>query len=280
MAQPSFEEEHPDVTDFQRVHRMLYLPIMHFLFATAVLGAVSSAQSLFTRWKDFKHKSFSPAHAAFCFPTLAHANSVQAYRGAINSFSNVTPGSKILLAIDCYWFFVLIGGTVATFIITTKFFYMLPSWTSVDLDDEIEPPQPHETLMSEVITAGETFTQNFVSPAVLQANEAGALVQIRKDGKTKYVRTRRVTALGFEPIMDLLEFTNERDALLDWVEKNPPRTRKRTLSVPGITTNIANFGSNNRGVYTGYGNDRDTVTPGSARRRAHSDYNFGGRTPL
>jgi len=280
MAQPSFEEEHPDINNYQRVNRILYLPFMHCLFAAAMVGAFSSAQSLYTRWDDFKKRPFSPAHAAFCFPTLAHANSVQAYRGALDSFSNIPPRSAIKLAIDGYWFFVLVCGTIATFIITAKFFYMLPSWTMVDLDDEIEPPAPHETLMSEVITAGETFRQNFVSPAVLQANETGALVQVRKDGRTKYVRTRRVTALGFEPIMRDLEFAEERDALLDWVERNPPRTRKRTLSVPGITTNIANFGSNNQGVYTGSvtGN---TITPGSARRmRAQTsdgNYNFVAR---
>jgi hypothetical protein len=75
MAQPSFEEEHPDVTKFERVHRMIYLPCMHFLFALAVLGVLSSVQSLITRWDDFKKKEFSPAHAAFCFrtgPLLIH----------------------------------------------------------------------------------------------------------------------------------------------------------------------------------------------------------------
>ena len=276
MAQPSFEEEHPDITNFQRVHRLLYLPFMHFLFVTAVVGALSSVQSLYTRWDDFKRRPFSPAHAAFCFPTLAHANSVQAYRSALNTFSDIPSKSVFKLAIDAYWWFVLVTGTIATLIITAKFFYMLPSWTRLDLDDEVEPPAPNETLMADVITTGETFRQNFVSPAVLQANEAGALVQVRRDGRTRYVRTRRVTAYGFEPIMNIIEFTAERGALLDYVEKNPPRTRKRTLSVPGITTNIAQFGANNFGVYSG-GGQGNITTPGSARRmRAQtSDGNYG-----
>ncbi len=275
MAQPSFEEERPDLNDFQRIHRILYLPSMHVLFAAAMIGFFSSVQSLYTRWDDFKKRPFSPAHAAFCFPTLAHANAVQAYRGALDSFSNIAPKSAIKLVIDGYWFSVLIGGTIATFIITAKFFYMLPSWTMVDLDGEIEPPAPHQTIVSEVITAGETWRQTFVSPAVLQANETGALVQVRKDGRTKYVRTRRVTALGFEPIMKDLELMEEREALLQWVEKNPARTRNRTLSLPGITTNIADFGSNNRGVYTG-GPANNNRTPASERRtRAQtSDGNY------
>lgn len=77
MAQPSFEEEQPDVTSFQRVHRMVYLPCMHVMCGLSLLGMAASLQSLYDRWADFKRKQFSPAHAAFCFPTLSHANSIQ-----------------------------------------------------------------------------------------------------------------------------------------------------------------------------------------------------------
>ena len=59
MAQPSFEEEHPDVTEFQRVHRMLYLPSMHILFVLALIGMISSVQSLVVRWHSFSKKDFS-----------------------------------------------------------------------------------------------------------------------------------------------------------------------------------------------------------------------------
>ena len=89
MAQPSFSEEYPDITQFQRVHRMLYLPVMHFLFATCLIGAVSSVHSLTVRWDGFIQKKFSPAHAAFCFPTLSHANAIQSYRSAIIAFSDL-----------------------------------------------------------------------------------------------------------------------------------------------------------------------------------------------
>lgn len=126
MAQPSFEEEHPDVTNFQRVHRMLYLPCMHVLFVLSVVGALSSVQSLWARWDSIITKQFSPAHAAFCFPTLAHANAIQAYRGAIDAFSDIPPGSPIKIAIYVYWVFVLLGGTLTTFIVTTKFICKFP----------------------------------------------------------------------------------------------------------------------------------------------------------
>jgi len=256
MAQPSFEEEHPDVTDFQRVHRMIYLPFMHVLFVLSVIGALSSVLSLWDRWGSIRRKQFSPAHAAFCFPTLAHANAIQAYRGAIDAFSDLPPGSPAKIAIYCYWVFVLLGGTITTFIITTKFIYHLPEWTQIDVSDEIEPPAPKETMMSEIVLAGETLRQKYVSPAVLQANEAGALVRLPDQyGRSRYVRTRKVTALGFEPIMTILELDEEREKLLDWVAKNPAKTRHRTLSVPGIDFNYGYGDLRGSGVFDGSAED-------------------------
>jgi hypothetical protein len=256
------------INEYQLLHMMTYPPLLHLFFVAAMLGAISSAQSLYVRWDSFKNIEFSPAHTAFCFPTLAHAGSVQAYRGAIKPFSSI-PAQNLLTG---YWLFVLVSGTIATLIITVKFFQKLPSWTSVDLDGENEPPAPHETLMSNIARVGDTLGQSFVSPVVLQANEAGAMVQVRKNGRMKYVRTRRVTALGFEPIMDLIDFTNERDALLDWVEENPPRARNRTMSA-----NIGFFGSDYRGVYNSTEDHlpahmdpedgRNVATPGSERRQ-------------
>lgn len=234
---------------------MVYLPCMHFLFVLAVIGVASSVQSMVVRWNEFKKKPFSPAHAAFCFPTLAHANAIQAYRGAVNSFSGMPPGSPFKLALYTYWVIVLVAGTIGTAYLTAKFFYMLPAWTQIDVADEEEPPAPYETTLTlqDVITTGETLRQPFVSPAVLQANETGALVMLPRgaDGRNRYVRTRRLPSLGFEPTMKWSEMNHEREVLLDWVGRNPPRRRKRTLSVPGVDFNYGygDFGFGNSGVY-------------------------------
>lgn len=253
MAQPSFEEEHPDVTHFQKVHRMVYLPCMHFLFALCLVGMLASVVSLITRWKEFRKLQFSPAHVAFCCPTLSHANAIQAYRGAINSFGYLPPHSPFKIAIYVYWLFFLALGTVLTLTISTMFIYSLPKWTHIDTEGEIEPPAPYETSMtlSNMILSGDTMIQPFVSPAVLQANETGALVLTRtQDGRQRYVRTRKVTALGFEPMMDFITMEREREILLDYVGKHPPRRRNRTLSVPGIDFSYgANLGTDNSGVY-------------------------------
>jgi hypothetical protein len=85
--------------------------------------------------------------------------------------------------------------------------------------------------------AHETFADLFMSPAVLQANETGALVRVRRGTEDfekhgPYKRTRNVSALGFDPILTHLEFETERARLLEWVARNAPRRRHRTLSNP------------------------------------------------
>jgi hypothetical protein len=137
-------------------------------------------------------------------------------------------------------------------------------------ENDIEPPAPCQTAMSlaSMVSSGDALVQPFVSPAILQANEAGALVFTRdSQGVVKYARTRKVTALGFEPIMDSIEVDLEREFLLDWVTRNAPRRRNRTLSVPpGIDFNHgASFGSGNAGVY-GVMEDR-SIRSSSSRRR-------------
>lgn len=238
MAQPAFEEEKPDINRFQRAHRLVYLPAMHFLFVLSVIGFLASLQSFLVRWGDFKKRNFSPAHAAFCFPTLSHANAIQAYRAAINSFSKVPLGSGLKITLYIYWVVVLAVGTILTIWITIKFFWNLPNWTNIDVEDEREPPAPYETsmILNNVIANGESLVQPFVSPAVLQANETGALVKVRGEGgRQKFVRTRKIPALGFEPTMGWDEMERERELLMEWVGKHPPRRRHNSsLSVPGI----------------------------------------------
>jgi hypothetical protein len=151
----------------------------------------------------------------------------------------------------------------------------LPAWTHIDLTGEIEPPAPYETQMtlSNMISTGETLFQPFVSPAVLQANETGALVLTRtSSGHQRLVRTRKVTALGFEPMMNVIEMEKERDVLLEWVGQHPPRRRHRTLSVPGIdfSYGAAGIGTGNTGVYGMPGMEDN-------RRRANTSGSFTAR---
>jgi len=244
---------------------------MHIMFVLALVGMASSLHSLYTRWETIHKRDFSPAHAAFCFPVLAHANAVQAYRGAVDAFSSVAPRSPFMIALYLYWVTVLVCGTLATVIISSRFFYNLPNWTQVDVTDEEEPPQPNETVMAEVMGRHyeyESLSQPLVSPAVLQANETGALVRVLHDGKSHLVRTRRVTALGFEPMMKWSEMNDEREALLQWALKFPPRRRNKTLSVPGIDHFGPQFGLGqvNSGVYDDF-NDLESGIR-TARRAA------------
>ncbi|GKY98530.1 hypothetical protein MPSEU_000810000 [Mayamaea pseudoterrestris] len=238
MAQPSFQEEHPDVTNYQKIHRAAYLPCMHFLFGLVMLGMVASVTSLFVRWKQFRQTHFSPAHAAFCNPCLYHASAIQAYRAAVKSFSGLSSHHPYLFFLYVYWLLALFIGTLTTVWITSQFLWCLKKWTNFDdLEVDTEPPAPHETTMtlSNLINTGDTLIQPFVSPAILQANETGQLIFARDiAGRVVYRRTLGMAALGFEPIMTESELLMERELLADFVGKNPPRRRNRTLSVPGI----------------------------------------------
>eukprot|EP00549_Striatella_unipunctata_P025595 CAMPEP_0118705476 /NCGR_PEP_ID=MMETSP0800-20121206/19889_1 /TAXON_ID=210618 ORGANISM="Striatella unipunctata, Strain CCMP2910" /NCGR_SAMPLE_ID=MMETSP0800 /ASSEMBLY_ACC=CAM_ASM_000638 /LENGTH=290 /DNA_ID=CAMNT_0006607635 /DNA_START=220 /DNA_END=1092 /DNA_ORIENTATION=- len=252
MGQPSpkrevvLESSSEIMRYFQNVHQHLYLPVQHFMFCLAVMGMASAVCALWLRWDVVRSKRFGPAHVAFCFPTLSHANAIQAYRGAIDSFSTIPEHSVLKIVLFSYWMTVLVVGTVVTIAMSLKFFYHLKEWTEVDVSDEQEPPALDQTevVARDLVVAMDQYTarnhhrvnrSQFVNPAVLQANEAGTLVRVQRgaeNGRNAFVRTRKVTALGFEPTMAWSEFSEERAALLDWVARNAPHTRQRTMSVP------------------------------------------------
>lgn len=239
-----------------------YMPLQHFLFASSIIGVISAVHGVWFRWDKFKLKQFSPAHVAFCAPTLAHTNAIQSYLASLHALSTMFPaGSWYCNVVYCYWCFMLFAGTTVNFVFTYKFLRRLPEWTRVDITGEELPPAPYETMTHDMLDhrgAHETFmSQPFVSPAVLQANEAGALVRVRRGTEDyrihgPFVRTRKVTARGFDPSMNDSELREERAALLDWVAKNAPRKRNRTMSVPDVMHLRDKAG---RGVYGSVSND-------------------------
>lgn len=258
-----------------------YLPLHHFLFACSLVGVCSAIHGVLSRWKKFKEKAFSPAHVAFMAPTLAHANAIQSYRATIMSLSRFPEGGWFRNAIYCYWCVCLIVGTLVCFIFTYKFLRRLPEWTKVDVSGEEAPPAPYETMTHEMLDdrgAHEAmFHQTFVNPAVLEANEAGALVRVRRGTEDyrrygPFIRTRQVTARGFDPSMNDTELREERAALLDWVAKNAPRKRNRTMSIPGVMHLRDKSGRDLYGTFFGDlagGSSADSgdVTPASASKK-------------
>ena len=270
ISQPTAEEEEvmnndPDLKQhFLDFLHHYYMPLQHFLFASSIVGVVSAVHGVWARWDKFKHKEFSPAHVAFCAPTLAHTNAIQSYRASLQALSTIfPPGSWYSHVTFLYWCLMLSAGTTVNLIFTYKFLRRLPDWTKVDISGEEEPPAPYETMTHDMLDhrgAHETFlSQPFVSPAVLEANEAGAMVRLRR-GTAAYkrfgpfVRTRKVTARGFDPSMNDAELREERAALLDWVAKHAPRKRNRTMSVPDVMHLRDKAG---RGIYGSVSNDED-----------------------
>ncbi|CAB9507164.1 expressed unknown protein [Seminavis robusta] len=249
MAQPAEADEvamanNPELKGhFVDFLQSYYLPLHHFLFACSLIGVCSAIHGVLSRWEKFKEKPFSPAHVAFCAPTLSHTNAIQSYRASIEALSSFPPHGWFRTAIDIYWCTFLFTGTIVNLIFTYKFLRRLPEWTKVDVADEEAPPAPYETMTHEMLDdrgAHETMmAQPFVSPAVLEANEAGALVRVRRGTEDyrrygPFIRTRKVTARGFDPSMNDTELRQERAALLEWVAKTAPRKRNRTMSIPGV----------------------------------------------
>jgi len=248
VAQPTPQKEDRIIRDplFQLQNRLwmqdYYLPFQHFMMILSLVGLASAVHALIVRWESFRKKPFSPAHVAFCFPVLSHTNAVQAYRGAVNAYSSYPEGGKLKSLIYSYWMIFLLGGTLLNFIFTFKYVRRLPQWTKLNTAGENQPPAPKDTFVHEMLDGSgvhELLHQPFVNPAVLEANEAGALVRVRRgteDYKVHgpYVRTRRITSLGFDLMMDDEELRRERAQLLDWVANNAPRARNRTMSNPAI----------------------------------------------
>lgn len=246
MAQPSrlreqqLEASPALMTHFQELHRDLYLPVQHFMMILSLVGMVSVLHSLWARWPKFRLKEFSPAHVAFVFPLLSHTNAVQAYRSGVDSFSDIPDDSSFKIALYIYWCLLLVVGTIVNLVFTVKYVRRLPQWTKVDIAHEEEPVSASETMVHEMLLESgvhETMSKQLVSPALLQANETGGLVRVRRGSEDwrihgPFVRTRNVRALGFDLIMSESELRQERDELLDWVAKNAPRKRSRTLSIP------------------------------------------------
>mmetsp|Transcript_39335 Transcript_39335/g.94651 ORF Transcript_39335/g.94651 Transcript_39335/m.94651 type:complete len:326 (+) Transcript_39335:246-1223(+) len=215
---------------FFYVHRTFYMPIMHVLFAFCMVSMVSSLYLVRSKWKDFSEKEFSPAHVSFGAPLVAHVNAMQAYRSSLQKFSPNPPGTTFKLWLYRYWAFGLICATVMVLVLTWKFFSHLPGWCQIDVEDDEMPPEPKETVVTRLLQngeAGDEMRQDFVSAAVLQANESGALVRVLRDGKMKYVRSRRMPSMGFDPIMNVSELMSERDRLLQHLSHAADPSRDR-----------------------------------------------------
>ena len=97
FIQPGSDEDefalliHENKDHFFQVHRRIYMPLMHTLFAFCMVSMASSLYLLRKRWKSFREKKFSPAHVSFASPLIAHANAMQCYRSSLNKFSSTPP---------------------------------------------------------------------------------------------------------------------------------------------------------------------------------------------
>eukprot|EP00804_Cyclotella_cryptica_P014103 CCRYP_005559-RB/>CCRYP_005559-RB protein AED:0.29 eAED:0.29 QI:2035/1/1/1/0.8/0.66/6/1098/576 len=202
---------------FLSVHRTYFMPFMHFFYACCMISMASAVYCLSIRYKVFREKEFSPAHVGFCAPMLSHTNAMQVYRSAVKRFSLLPHDHAFKSFLYQYWTLSLISGSILVVILTWRFFEYLPYWCQIDVDDDEIPPEPEETILTKLLEKGDAkdeMNQDYVSAAVLQANESGALVRVLRDGKMKYMRSRRMPSMGFDPIMSSSQLLDERERLL------------------------------------------------------------------
>jgi len=216
IMQPTFQQERPDISHFQTVQRSIYIPSMTCLFILCIIGMISSVHGLIVRWEQISREEFSPAHAAYSFPLLMHAMAVQSYRSSLDFFAPADAVSPWLkTALHAYWVFLVIAGTITALTCIIAYLIFLPSWVDADTRDELEPPAPNDTSICNSVTYGESMIQPYISPTILQANETGILIMAYDHQNNWYdlVRTRRIAAFGFEPMMSKRTFKRECNAL-------------------------------------------------------------------
>ena len=220
IMQPTFQQERPDINHLAIIERSIYLPTMTCLFVLCLVGMISSVHGLISRRQQVAREEFTPAHAAYGFPLLMHALAVQSYRNALDFFADADAVGPVLTrALHAYWVTLVVAGTAAAVVCGVTYLVLLPSWVDVDTGDEVEPPGHTETSIFDWVTYGESLIQPYVSPTILQANETGILIMAYdcQNGWCDLVRTRRIPAFGFEPMIGKKMFKEERNALVRYV---------------------------------------------------------------
>lgn len=236
LSQPGVQEGMFSVETKQKYLHFLqyyYMPSQHFFMLLTIVGLISTLHAIWTRWSVFKMKPFSPAHVAFCFTTLSHANAIQAYRTSLTAYSSLPFDHPVRRLLFGYLCFFICAGTILNVVFSIKYILRIPDWTRPDVTGEEEPPAHGTTIVDEIMRetdAHEIIWQPFVSPAVLEANEAGVIIRVRQGTEDfrlhgPFMRTRNVWSLGFDPILSELELRDERAHLLEWVAMNALQAR-------------------------------------------------------
>jgi hypothetical protein len=147
---------------------------------------------------------------------------------------------------------------------TWKFISHLPTWCRIDTDDDEIPPEPEDTILTKLLEKGDAkdeIIQDYVSAAVLQANESGALVRVLRDGRMKYMRSRRMPSIGFDPIMSTSQLLNERERLLQHV-KHEASLRDRERGTNSFDDTLSSF----------YESSRQSLSSSSSFRRNRRNF--------
>ena len=158
----------------------------------------------------------------------------------LNAFSNLPNGHFFKKFIYVYWMTCLLFGTVFCLAMSYHYVTRLPRWTNLSDDDALSEADDDLSLdfswmgnymsdqaslpsaLTDVWNTGEDGgwellddMEDAVNPAVLQANETGVMVRVRRGTVDfakfgPYKRTRRVPSMGFDLTLTQAELNTER----------------------------------------------------------------------
>jgi hypothetical protein len=183
--------------------------IARFLFGCCMVSVVSVARAIVVRWDALRRHPFSPAHAAFCFPSVAHANAVASFHKFLYDTRMpviVPPPPQIL-----YFYLVTVVAVASaiTIVVVAMFFLKLKGWVDIDITGIEEVA---DTLSVRALIGAEEndeLEELAVDTALLRAYENGTLVVARQgdeDGNARnlLVRTKLSSpSYGFVPAIGL-----------------------------------------------------------------------------
>ena len=136
---------------------------------------------------------------------------------------------------------VVLFATILTFIITCKYFALLPTWTNIQLKemntkDLLLSSSRAEHAPSRAIPfLFDSVNNGIISSAVIAANALGGLVVVSTEsGNTIQRSTSTILSYGFTPRLPEDEFMHEVDDLVE-ISKTRTPLRQRSQAIRART---------------------------------------------
>jgi len=110
--------------------------LAYCLLALMMVSVASVSHATYRKYPKFKQSNFTPAHAAFCFPTCAHFAGISAFHGYLSTSHPGMVGGKFERCVFFYMAFTAVAATFVTGTIVFLYVRSLRSWVDIRLELE------------------------------------------------------------------------------------------------------------------------------------------------